>query len=280
MTNANLKKDNPSIRLVSVILPTFNNEKTLTQAILSVSKSNYPLLEIIVIDDGSTSKEAERIVKSLRKEINIPLIYKRKENGGPSSARNEGIFLAKGEWIAFLDSDDIMLASCIVSKFIHLDSCHKKNCIAGIYGSFIWSTTSKQQLFQRTCEPISRNDIGILGKAPGGAPSYIFKRDALLDINGFDEALYFNEDFDLLLRLIKSGYKLIGTSEPGFIRNINLDSLTRASSIKALKGGRLFLKKAFIEGLMSNNEIFKRLIINYLIFLKEVVPLIIKRGFK
>lgn len=274
INNSNKKKH--IVKQISLIIPTYNDGDTLRDAIISVSKSSYPIHEIIIIDDGSTTEEPKSIVKSLVGSMNMPLIYLRKENGGPSSARNIGIHSSKASWIAFLDSDDIMLPNSIVSKFNHLEDCKYDN-ISGIYGSFIWSSSNITQPFIKNYESISRNDIGIMGKVPGGAPSFIFKRDALIDIGGFDESLTFNEDFDLLLRLIKSGHYLIGTDEPGFIRNEKENSLTRLSVLKSLKGSRYFLKKAFQEKLLGNFEILKRLITNYLITLKHSYIYMIKK---
>jgi len=254
---------------ISAIIPTYNSEKTLEDAILSVSNSAYPLLEIIIIDDGSNTQDAKFIVESLNKKINISIIYIRQDNLGPSSARNRGINIARGDWIAFLDSDDLMLVDCIQSKLDHFYCCNDKPNIGAIYGSFIWSSTNQTQMFQKSYLPVSRNHVGIMGKVPGGAPAYIFKKDALLNINGFDESLTFNEDFDILLRLIKDGYKIVGTDKPGFIRTVSENSLTRASTIRSLRGSRIFLKKAYKEKLLSNFEIFKRLIINYLISIKH-----------
>ena len=275
-TGNNISKKKHIVKKISLIIPTYNDGYTLKDAIISASKSSYPIHEIIIVDDGSTNEVPKSIVKSLVGSVNMPLIYLRKDNGGPSSARNLGIYSSKAEWIAFLDSDDIMLPNSIVSKFNHLDNCKDDN-VSGIYGSFIWSSSNKTQPFIKNYESISRNDIGIMGKVPGGAPSFIFKRDALIDIDGFDESLTFNEDFDLLLRLIKSGHYLIGTDEPGFIRNENENSLTRLSVLKSLKGGRYFLKKAFQEKLLGNFEILKRLITNYLITLKHSYIYMIKK---
>ena len=264
---------------LSVIIPTYNDGDYLKDAILSVSKSSHPLLEIIVVDDGSKSEDARIIVELLSCEIDIPIIYKRKDNGGPSSARNTGLNIARGEWISFLDSDDIMLPNSIKSKLEHFDNCKNTRNVVGIYGSFIWSTSGLTQSFNQSCKPISRNYVGVMGKAPGGAPAYIFKRKALIHTGGFDESLIYNEDFDLLLRLIKSGYELLGTNEPGFIRNIREASLTRSTALKTLIGGRIFLKKAFQEDLLDKSEIIRRFVINYLITLKLFFIHVINRCF-
>lgn len=88
--------------LVSVIIPTYNRETYLRQAIESVSKQTYSPIEILVIDDGSHNNYAQPICESFSN-----CHYMRKENGGVSSARNFGVQHAKGSLIAFLDDDDL-----------------------------------------------------------------------------------------------------------------------------------------------------------------------------
>lgn len=90
--------------LVSVIIPTFNRTKFVQRAIQSVLNQTYKNFEIIIIDDGSTdSTEAD--LKA------FPIHYFKTKNLGVSSARNLGVSLAKGNWLAFLDSDDLWHAT-------------------------------------------------------------------------------------------------------------------------------------------------------------------------
>lgn len=86
---------------VSIVIPTFNRENFVVNAIDSVLKQSFRDYEIIVVDDGSTDR-TRKVLESYGERIKY--IYQ--ENSGVSSARNTGIRAAKGEWIAFLDSDD------------------------------------------------------------------------------------------------------------------------------------------------------------------------------
>lgn len=90
--------------LVSVIIPAYNSEPFIRQALESVFKQTYPCerTEIIVVDDGSTDETFD-VMKEYREKI----LYVRQENKGIASARNKGITMAKGEIITFLDADDI-----------------------------------------------------------------------------------------------------------------------------------------------------------------------------
>ncbi|WP_438347158.1 glycosyltransferase [Paenibacillus sp. FA6] len=88
----------------SVIIPTYNREKFIGRAIKSVLQQTCTDYELIVVDDGSTD-QTSKIVKSFGERVR----YVYKKNGGPSAGRNKGITLAKGKYIAFLDSDDLYL---------------------------------------------------------------------------------------------------------------------------------------------------------------------------
>jgi len=91
--------------LVSVIIPTYNREKFLPYALESVRAQTYKNWELIIIDDGSTDN-TENICRNFAKNIDQPFKYFYQENQGVASARNYGLKVAKGDFIAFLDSDD------------------------------------------------------------------------------------------------------------------------------------------------------------------------------
>lgn len=93
--------------LVSVIIPTYNRDYIVEVAIRSVLEQSYPNLELILVDDGSKDKTPHLVTKYPLKYVRLP------KNFGPSFARNRGIVHAKGELIAFLDSDDYFLPSKI-----------------------------------------------------------------------------------------------------------------------------------------------------------------------
>ncbi len=88
--------------LVTCIIPAFNREKYIAEAIDSVLDQTYGNIEIIVIDDGSTDNTSE-IVKSFNSKVK----YFYQPNSGASAARNSGILKAAGDFISFLDSDDL-----------------------------------------------------------------------------------------------------------------------------------------------------------------------------
>lgn len=101
---------------VSVIIPTYNREKYIVETVESVFAQTFTDYEVIVIDDGSTDNTSVVLKPYLDR-----ITYIRKQNGGQGSARNAGIKIAKGEYIAFLDSDDLWLPEKLEKQVKYLD---------------------------------------------------------------------------------------------------------------------------------------------------------------
>jgi len=99
--------------LVSVIIPTYNRAEYVVEAVASVSQQTYTNLEIIVIDDGS-SDDTPECLEPLLKDSRIR--YLRQDNAGPAAARNKGLDAVTGEFVAFLDSDDLWLPDSVENR--------------------------------------------------------------------------------------------------------------------------------------------------------------------
>ena len=93
-------------KLVSVIIPAYNIEDYIGRCLDSIISQTYKNLEIIVVDDGSKDHTGEILDNYAKKDRRIKVIHK--ENGGVSSARNKGIEVAEGDYIGFIDGDDLI----------------------------------------------------------------------------------------------------------------------------------------------------------------------------
>lgn len=118
------RHDDPAGPTVSVIIPAYNSAKYIGEAIESVFAQTYPVHEINVVDDGSTDDTAKIVQEHVRaqehKSTGAQVKYIYQNNKGPAAARNAGIRAATGDYIAFLDSDDIWLSEKIelqIKKF-------------------------------------------------------------------------------------------------------------------------------------------------------------------
>jgi glycosyltransferase involved in cell wall biosynthesis len=189
--------------LVSVIIPTYNNEIYLAEAINSVLNQTYPFYEIIVIDDGSTDQTQE-ILKTYGNRINT--IYQ--ENQGVSVARNRGIKVSQGELIAFLDGDDYFLPD----KLAHQVACFAENPTLGIVNSGWYVVNEEGEILahQMPWAQLLELDLKawILWRAV--LPSaMMFRRHWLEKIGGFKPGLAYAEDVELVLRLAQAGCQAI-----------------------------------------------------------------------
>lgn len=111
---------------VSIIMPVFNSEKYLQEAIDSVLAQTCRNWELIIIDDGSTDQSGSICDTYVQRDSRIRAVHT--ENRGVSSARNAGIDLAKGEWIVFMDSDDMMRPRMLEVLLSHSDGVDLVEC--------------------------------------------------------------------------------------------------------------------------------------------------------
>ena len=126
-----------SFPLISVIIPTYNRRNLLVSAVESCLDQTYGAYEIIIVDDGSTDDTASLIHGLLQGEwTGRGIQYVCQKNGGASSARNYGLSLAKGEYVQFLDSDDILLPEKLSLQVAKLQR-NKKAKFCYCYGMLV-----------------------------------------------------------------------------------------------------------------------------------------------
>ena len=102
--------------LVSVLMPVYNSEKYLVEALDSLTGQDYENLEIIILDDGSNDSSFSIITRY--KERDGRIIVERRENRGIGSGRNRLLSLASGDFVFFFDSDDILLSKSFISTLV------------------------------------------------------------------------------------------------------------------------------------------------------------------
>jgi len=181
-----------NLPLISVIIPTFNRFQFLLEAIESVESQSYPNLEIIVVDDGSTDKTS-----TISNKENLKYIFQK--NQGPSAARNTGAKIAKGDWLAFLDSDDLWKPKKLMKQWEALNN--NPDCKA-VYTNEIWIRNGVRI---NQCKKHQKYSGWIYPKC---LPLCIISPSSILlhkklweDAGGMDVSLPMAEDYDLWLRL-------------------------------------------------------------------------------
>jgi glycosyltransferase involved in cell wall biosynthesis len=181
---------------VSVIIPTRNRAAMLKQAIDSILAQSEPVREIIVIDDGSTDNTLD-VLRSYDSKIRL---FSQCQ-GGPSAARNRGFREAVGEWIAFLDDDDVWLETKI-EKQMAIAAKHPE---AGLIycGDLLMDGPLQKVLRNRTALAENRGDVFehlLLGNFIYTS-CVIVRREAIRRAGDMDLKLRFAEDWDLWLRI-------------------------------------------------------------------------------
>tara|TARA_B000000557_G_scaffold254274_1_gene244219 strand:- start:991 stop:1974 length:984 start_codon:yes stop_codon:yes gene_type:complete len=258
-------------RKTSVVVTTYNDGEFLKRSLPSIINQNQKPLEIIVIDDGSDNNLAEELANSFSRNSDIPIIYEKKDNGGPSSARNLGINIARGEYILFLDSDDELLGESLNWRQKTLDSLG--NDYASVYCSSINCFKNKQKVNDEVNEIDGDIDGCLVGRKkgiPGGSPNHLFRKKVLLELNGYRESLKFNEDFELILRISKK-WIFFGINRPGFIRHIRDNSWSNIDPYISYNGCESFLDIAIKDKLLPMIEINKRRKENRLSLIKKLL---------
>lgn len=242
---------------ISVVITVYNDACYLRAALQSVLSQVVLPTDIIVIDDGSDDDEARQVVEEYHGNVAVKLCHYKKENGGPSSARNSGISRASQPYIAFLDADDQMLPGNLCHKYSQIKELGSH--YFGVYGSYVCEGSDKKIPFQEIDGIPSTEYIGRDDGVPGGLGSYLFRRDLLIEVGGLDETLSHNEDFDLLIRLFKKGYACKGDAEPGFVRSYRPGSLTRSMKhYEIYHAVSLFLNKAEKHKYFDEQELRRR----------------------
>ena len=190
---------------VSVVIPTYNRSRYLRHAVDSVLRQTYPGdMEIIVVDDGSTD-DTQEVAKLYSTESKAVRYVRLAGNSGPSVARNTGIACAEGELVAFLDSDDEWLPHKLERQIRVL----QERDLDAVYSG--WNVIDAEGKLVGKHSPAVRDDVlasAILkSNVIGTASSVVVRRECLLHVGGFDESLWFGEDWDLWIRLIKQKYR-------------------------------------------------------------------------
>jgi glycosyltransferase involved in cell wall biosynthesis len=178
---------------ISVVIPTYNRYDFLKRAIDSVLAQTYLCDEIIVVDDGSTDNTSQ-----IKKDTpNVTYIYQK--NAGVSAARNSGINIAKNEWIAFLDSDDVWHVDKIQEQ-VQFHKEHQDIFIS--YTDESWVRDNKEVKIPKKFKKIGKDAFLENISYCNIAPSSTLVHKKLFDTYGlFDEKLEVCEDYDLWLRI-------------------------------------------------------------------------------
>ena len=192
---------------ISVIIPTYNNASVVKEAIQSVLEQTLSDYEIIVVDDGSTDNTRE-VVRSFS-DKRIRYVYQ--ENRGRSSARNHAIGLAQGEYVAFLDSDDLFMPTKLEKQV----ACMEKNPnVLLSHTSYIRVNAGGEYIEEVESGTFSGKVYPeIIRGCPIATPTVMVQRNALGANMRFEESIRIGEDTILWTQLARKSI-ILGIDEP------------------------------------------------------------------
>lgn len=184
--------------LVSVIIPTYGRPTLLKRSIQSVIDQTYNNYEIIIVDDNnpesSERQETENTIQDCINKANI-IYIKHDKNRNGAAARNTGIANSRGQFVCFLDDDDWFLPNKLR---VQIDYLVNNSDVQAVYCGWIKNGV---QIFPRYSGNLTK-ELLMMDYQPM-TPTLMFRREALLSLNGFDESFKRHQDYELMLRFFR-----------------------------------------------------------------------------
>lgn len=247
---------------VSVILPTYNRAASIDRAIESVLNQTYRDFELIIVDDGSTD-DTEEVVKRFSDDR---VHYTRHQvNRGASAARNIGLEMAKGELIAFQDSDDEWLSHKLQRQVEIFDTASYE--VGVVYGDmnvideygkeYLWKPIQFTPEDGIVYDRLLSNLVQLTGEMNfrGSAITFVtsvIRKNCFCDVGGFDESLPRWIDMDLFIRISRT-YSFYYMDEPLINSFVLMDGIT-VNTAAGLEAKAVMLHK-YMDDLSKNTKI-------------------------
>jgi glycosyltransferase involved in cell wall biosynthesis len=193
--------------IVSVVIPAYNVGRFLPETLASVFNQSYSSYEVIIVDDGSTDGTGETL-----RAYEGRLIYRHQQNRGPSAARNAGIRAARGNYIAFLDADDLWSRDKLKLQVDFMEQNLQIGLVFSDMEEFDHEKTLCRSLLERTLlrsemiagRPVVDPERKLLVEDFIPTSTVLVRRECLIKTGLFDESLHFVEDRELWLRVAAS----------------------------------------------------------------------------
>ncbi len=242
--------------LVSVVIPAYNRAHTIADTIRSVQTQTYPFWEIIVADDGSTDDTCNVVNAIVQTDPRVHLI-KQQKNQGAQCARNAAIKASRGEWIAFLDSDDQLLPDSIENRL----SVAERDQVSVVHSPAYIVFPEKPQEFYHVPEWKGWVYQQMLSSAGTLFPSLLVKRSALEKIGYLDESIKAYQEWETSIRLAQF-FAFGFEPRPTFIYDYRTNNaISRSHLLNALGYGQIVRKHSLaiiryvgIAGLAAHHE--------------------------
>ncbi|MBI5139992.1 MAG: glycosyltransferase [Candidatus Vogelbacteria bacterium] len=228
------------VPLVSVIIPTYNRRNLLEEAIKSVLAEDFSDYEIIVVDDGSNDG-TEEYVKSIflpkSGQVDLQLRFFETKNKGAAAARNFGIKEARGEYLAFLDADDLWARDFLSTAMNYLKSHQDTFVVYADQQIGVNYVTETRSRFQKNPPQNKFTVPFFIDNSPIQISSAVIRKKVIEDVGGFNESLRIHEDVELWNRISEK-------YEFGYIEKVLGLYRLRSDNISGLTNNKQFVSEA------------------------------------
>lgn len=227
---------------ISIVIPVYNSEKYLTKCHHSLLEQTYPFIEVIYVNDGSTDSSKEILEKLISEQVNSYPVFKiiNQKNQGVSQARNQGISVAQGDYLLFVDSDDYV-APDFCEKMWHLVEKNEADIgicnyylvkTNGLYANHLPSTIQPSQNHFKDLPAAILSIIGANG-FKGFVWNKIYKASCLKEIM-FSKEIHYLEDLIFNLQLFNQVKKIVYTTESLYYYRLHEESAVQTFNEKQL----------------------------------------------
>ncbi|MDY6782131.1 MAG: glycosyltransferase [Cyanobacteriota bacterium] len=204
--------------MISIIIPVYNGEKTIEKTLNSVFQQTFQDIEILIIDDGSQDKTLEIVNKTGESKLKIHS----QKNSGQAAARNKGIELAKGEYIAFLDADDLWTPDKLERQLNSLQT-HPEAAVAYSWTDYIDESGSFVQHGRKISAEGDVYSELLTNNFIENGSNVLVRKSALDEVGNFETSLPPAADWDMWLRLAKC-YPFVVVRAPQVLYRVSSSS--------------------------------------------------------
>lgn len=246
------------MRTVSIIVPLHNREKLIDATIESVLTQSHENLDIIVVDDGSTDQGPYRIEKRAEQDTRIRLIRRTKGPPGASACRNLGLAQAHGDYVLFLDSDDLLGEDCVQNRVKSLELDQELNLVIG-QGLIFCDIPGDQTILWNSCRAAITNPVEMFlnQDMPWQTSGPLWRRRTVEAMGGWNANLRCFQDWELHLRACIENLSMGFIHQPDFFirRSASADQISSSHNTPQHVESRILAFNTIINLLKSTQQL-------------------------
>ncbi|QHT69596.1 glycosyltransferase [Rhodocytophaga rosea] len=239
---------------ISVIIPLYNRVALVAQTISSVQSQTYLHWEALIIDDGSTDGSMELVEKISKEDARIKVLKRNRHPKGAPVCRNIGLEHASGEYVIFLDSDDLLAPFCLERRFTHISDLANVDFM--VFPMLLFKNRPGDMDILWNIDNEREDDLARFLRldALWQTSCPIYRRTSLLKIGGFDEDLPFLQDYELHVRTLCAKFVYVKQM------HVEPDCFLRRHEGESISQKGFDTKKSFLDKEMVYRKILKTLL--------------------